>query len=153
VHEHGNLEVGGERVHAAQLGARGFDVEFQFSEAEGSGFNRCGEELLGVRFRDVGGGEPAEDAPGILLVDRVNVFGGVEACEEHCVRNAAAVQMDDVRFDAAADIVMAIDYGVGPRVLRSEGGGGGEDRGELAAGHDDWDSLSNRKRAVDKIVW
>ena len=59
-----HLQVRGERVHAAQLGAVGGDVELELAEAARAVFHRLGQLRLGLRLGDVDRVEPDESARG-----------------------------------------------------------------------------------------
>ena len=136
-----HLQFRRERVHAAQLGSVGGDVELQLAEPLRAVLDRLREHLLGIRLRDVVAVEPGEAA----RRGRLHRFHPIERRrprQQVGLGDTGAVDMREIGGRLRPEMKVQVEDGTAPLVRgrslaceRRQDGGSGDRLEEGAAIH------------------
>jgi len=110
VNQDGDIDLGGEGVHAAELRPGGFDVKFELAESSGAILDGLGEDDVGVGLSDIGAREP-DEAAGIFGLRVVDLRGGAGTGEQVRLGDAAALHVRDVGFGLRTQVQVHVEHG------------------------------------------
>ena len=88
-----DVQIGGQRIHAAKLWSIGRHVRLDLAEADRALLDGCGQRRFGLGLRDVGGCRP-DELLWILRADGPHLLDGGVARAQHRVADATALAVD-----------------------------------------------------------